>query len=406
MKTIQTRFFTYDSLQLACGKTLSPVQLAYETCGELNEAKDNAILLFHALTGSQHAAGFNPEVPGVGERWNEDCRTGWWDGFIGPGKAIDTRRFFVVCANYVGGCYGSTGPSSINPQTGSPYGGSFPHIQFDDIVDSQIPLFDHLGIKKFHAVIGASLGGNLTLNFAVRYPERVERVIPIACGLRATTLTQAHNLEQILAIENDPNFCNGNYYDGVPPVRGLALARMISHKTFVSLQVIEERAHDRLEQEQDEFSWYKIRSPLESFLLHQGRKLVLRFDANSYIQLIAAWSKYDLLENCGAENYAQLLAPCRHQNYLIISISDDVCFYPDEQQAIRDHLLENGIACEYLSVASDKGHDSFLLEPDLYTGAIRRALNECIKVDAASGSYNGIYSESCRSRSCGREPLR
>jgi len=374
MKNIETQFFTYDSLALQTGKTLGPVTLAYETFGELNEAGDNAILLFHALTGSQHAAGFNPEVSGVGERWNKECQTGWWEEFIGPGKALDTDRYFVVCANYIGGCYGSTGPSSINPQTGLPYGGSFPHIQFGDIVNSQIPLLDHLGIGKLHAAVGASLGGNLTLNFATRYADRVDRVIPIACGLVSTTLTRAHNLEQILAIENDPNFCNGNYYDGVPPIRGLTLARMISHKTFVSLSAIEQRAHDRLEQEHDEFSWYKIRSPLESFLLHQGRKLVQRFDTNSYIQLVAAWSKYDLLANTGTKDYAELFTPCQHQKYLVISISDDVCFYPSEQAAIRDRLIENGIACEYLSVPSDKGHDSFLLEPDLYTDAIRNAL--------------------------------
>lgn len=374
MNTTETQFLTYDSLTLRTGETLGPVTLAYETYGTLNETADNAILLFHALTGSQHAAGFNPDIPGVGKLWNEECQTGWWGDFIGPGKALDTDRFFVVCANYIGGCYGSTGPSSINPETGKPYGGSFPRIHFGDIVDSQIPLIEHLGIKKLYAVVGASLGGNLTLNFAVRYPERVNRVIPIACGLRATTLTRAHNLEQILAIENDPNFCNGNYYDGVPPVRGLALARMISHKTFVSLHVIEERAHDRLEQEQDEFSWYKIRSPLESFMLHQGRKLIRRFDANSYIQLIAAWSDYDLLANAGAADYAALFAPCRHQKYLVISIDDDVCFYPDEQEEIRNRLLANGIDCSWHNVPSDKGHDSFLLEPDLYTNAIRTAL--------------------------------
>ena len=313
-------------------------------------------------------------MPGVGEKWNEDCQTGWWDEFIGSGKALDTDRFFVVCANYIGGCYGSTGPSSINPATGIPYGGTFPHIHFSDIVDSQLPLFDQLGIKNFHAVIGASLGGCLALNFAVRYADRVERVIPIACGLVSTTLTRAHNLEQILAIENDPNFRDGDYYDGPHPTRGLTLARMISHKTFVSLNVIEKRAHDRLEQEKDEFSWYKIHTPIESFLLHQGRKLTRRFDANSYIQLIAAWSKYDLLANTANTDYAELFAPCRHQKVLVISIDDDVCFYPGEQREIRDRLKENGIACEYHNVPSDKGHDSFLLEPDLYTGAIKNAL--------------------------------
>jgi len=374
MKNIETQFFKYDTLPLSCGETFGPVTLAYETHGTLNEAGDNAILVFHALTGSHHVAGFTPDVPTVGNHWNAACQTGWWDDFVGPGKAVDTNRFFVVCANYIGGCYGSTGPSSINPETDKPYGGSFPHIRFNDIVDSQIPLLDHLGIDKLHAVVGASLGGVLTLNFATRYPERVTRVIPIACGIKASILTRAHNLEQILAIENDANFKNGDYYDGEPPRRGLALARIISHKTFVSLHVIEERAQNRFEQEHDEFSWYKIRSPLESFLLHQGRKLVERFDANSYIQLIAAWSDYDILKDAGAADYAELFSRCSHQNYLVISIDDDVCFYPDEQQEIRDRLKDARISCNYLSVHSDKGHDSFLLEPDLYTAAIRGAL--------------------------------
>jgi homoserine O-acetyltransferase len=376
METIETQFFTYDELTLDCGETIAPIQLAYDTYGTLNEDKSNAILLFHALTGSHHAAGFTPSVPGVGKIWNDACQTGWWDDFIGPDKALDTNKYFIVCANYIGGCYGSTGPSSINPETGKPYGGDFPHIRFNDIVDSQLPLLEHLGIETLHAVVGSSLGGILTLNFAARYPEKVHTVIPVACGLKATILSRALNLEQILAVENDPNFKDGHYYDGEPPLRGLALARMISHKTFVSLHAIEQRAQDRYEQEYDEFSWYKIRTPLESFLLHQGRKLVRRFDANSYIQLISAWSNYDILKDAGFESYEELFDRCHHQHYLVISIDDDVCFYPDDQEAIRDRLAESGIACTYRTVHSDKGHDSFLLEPELYTDEIRKALEK------------------------------
>ncbi len=376
MQTTETQFYTYDSLTLQSGETLGPVSIAYETYGELNEAKDNAILLFHALTGSQHAAGFNPDVPGVGTRWNAECQTGWWEDFIGPGKALDTDRFFVVCANYLGGCYGSTGPASIHPDTGRPCGGDFPHIRFSDIVDSQLPLFDHLGMDVFHAVVGPSLGGMLAMNFAARYPRRCSRILPIACGIEPTTLTRAHNLEQILAIENDPNFRDGHYYDSEPPVRGLALARMISHKTYVSLHAIEERAQNRFEREQDEFSWYKIQTPLESYILHQGRKLVKRFDANTYLQLMAAWSDYHLLRDSGFSTYADLFARCRHQRALVISIDDDVCFYPDEQQYIHRQLSENGVSAEIVTVHSDKGHDSFLLEPGLYTDAIRTALDQ------------------------------
>ncbi|MEN7973231.1 MAG: homoserine O-acetyltransferase [Verrucomicrobiota bacterium] len=374
---VNSTFFTYDKLRLHDGQEFGPVTLAYETYGKLNEAKDNAVLIFHALTGSQHVAGFNPRIQGIDEcRWNEECQTGWWDDFVGPGKTIDTNRFFVVCANYFGGCYGTTGPSSINPETGKEYGGDFPHIDFGDIVDSQLPLFDELGIERFHAAIGSSLGGMLVMNFATRYPEKVGRVVPVACGVESTTLTRAHNLEQILAIENDPNFRDGHYYDGPAPLRGLALARMISHKTFVSLHAMEARMTDRCEQEQDEFSWYKIKTPLESYILHQGRKLVQRFDTNTYLYLISGWSNYHLLRDTGFESYNELFGRCKGQEYLVFSINSDVCFYPEEQEFIHRQLIEAGVKSEYLSVSSDKGHDSFLLEPELYSDPIRNMLEK------------------------------
>ncbi len=377
----RTQFFTYGAdkesrLALHAGQDFGPVTLAYETYGELNANKDNAILVFHALTGSQHLAGFNPDVPGTGKKWNEECQTGWWDDFVGSGKMVDTNRFFVVCANYLGGCYGSTGPSSINPETGKEYGGDFPHISFSDIVDSQLPLFSKLGIETFHATIGSSLGGMLAMNFAARYPQKVRRIIPIACGIEATILTRTHILEQILAVENDPNFCNGHYYDGPAPLRGLALARMISHKTFVSLYAMEARMSEKCEQEQDEFSWYKIKSPLESYILHQGRKFVRRFDANAYLYLSSAWTKYHLLRDCGATSYAEVFAGCSHQDYLAFSIDSDVCFYPDEQEYIVKQLKASGIPVEHITVHSDKGHDSFLLEPELYSEGIKRMLEK------------------------------
>ncbi|VGO14369.1 Homoserine O-acetyltransferase [Pontiella desulfatans] len=378
---VRTQFFTYGAdeesrLVLHDGTDFGPVTLAYETYGELNEAKDNAILVFHALTGSQHVAGFNPAVPGIGDRWTDECQPGWWDGFVGSGKAIDTDRFFVVCANFFGGCYGSTGPASINPERGKPYGGDFPQISFGDIVDSQLPLFDELGIARFHAVVGSSLGGLLTMNFATRYPEKVGRIIPVACGLHSTTLTRVHNLEQILSIENDPNFCNGHYYDGPAPLRGLALARMISHKTFVSLHDMEARMTDKCEQEQDEFSWYKIKTPLESYILHQGRKLVRRFDANTYLNLISGWSNFNLLLDSGCATYDDLFEGCRDQEYLVFSISSDVCFYPEEQEAIHLELVKAGVKSEYITVESDKGHDSFLIEPELYSASIKHMLEK------------------------------
>lgn len=378
---VKSKFFTYGEdaesrLVLHDGQDFGPITLAYETYGELNENKDNAVLIFHALSGSQHVYGFNPEVPQTGERWNAECQTGWWDEFVGPGKPVDTDKFFVVCANYLGGCYGSTGPSSINPETGKEYGGDFPQIIFNDIVDSQIPLFDYLGIKTFRAAIGSSLGGMMVMNFAARYPQRVIRVIPVACGIESTTLARVHNLEQILAIENDPNFCDGHYYDGPAPLRGLALARMISHKTFVSLHAMEARMVDKCEQEHDEFSWYKIKTPLESYILHQGRKFLRRFDANTYLYFIAGWTSYHLARDCGTADYAEVFRGCEHQKYLVFSIDSDVCFYPDEQEYLLKQLKDNGIKAEYVSITSDKGHDSFLLEPTLYAEPIRKMLEQ------------------------------
>jgi homoserine O-acetyltransferase len=378
---VRSKFFTYGEdpasrLVLHDGQDFGPVTLAYETWGTLNEKKDNAILLFHALSGSQHVAGFNPEVPGVGDRWNSECQTGWWDEFVGPGKPVDTDKFFVICANYFGGCYGTTGPSSINPETGKEWGGDFPQYSFSDVVDSQIPLFDELGITCFHAAIGSSLGGMMVMNFSARYPDRVNRIIPVACGIESTTLARVHNLEQILAIENDPNYCNGHYYDGPHPLRGLALARMISHKTFVSLHAMEARMADKCEQEHDEFSWYKIRTPLESYILHQGRKFLRRFDTNTYLYLIAGWTNYNLRRDCGAKDYAEVFEKCSHQEYLVFSIDSDCCFYPDEQEYLYNALQKNGITAQYINIESDKGHDSFLLEPELYSDLIRNMLEK------------------------------
>ncbi len=378
---VRSKFFTYGEdaesrLILHDGRDFGPVTLAYETYGKLNEAKDNAILIFHALSGSQHVCGFNPEVQGVGEKWNAECQTGWWNDFVGPGKPVDTDQFFVVCANYFGGCYGSTGPSSINPETGKEYGGDFPQFTFGDIVDSQLPLFEELGIKTFHAAIGSSLGGMLVMNFAARHPQMVKRVIPVACGLESTTLTRVHNLEQILAIENDPNFNNGHYYDGPAPLRGLALARMISHKTFVSLRAMEARMTNKCEQEQDEFSWYKIKTPLESYILHQGRKFLQRFDANTYLYLIAGWTHYNLARDCKAKSYNEVFKGCEHQEFLVFSIDSDVCFYPDEQEFLHKKLIDAGVKSEHITVRSDKGHDSFLLEPGLYSEPIRTMLEK------------------------------
>lgn len=365
----RTRFLQVASLEepfvLHNGKTLGPVVVAYKTWGTLNAARSNAVLVFHALSGSQNAAGYDPE--GTGEYWGEECHQGWWDAFIGPGKAVDTDKYFVVCCNYLGGCYGTTGPADINPETGKPYGRAFPYPTISDIVDSQMRVLDHLGIECLLAVIGGSMGGFCAMDLAARYPTRVRGVIPIASGLRATVLAKALNFEQIYAIAEDQNFRGGDYYDGEAPWRGLMLARMISHKTFISLEYLERRAREVIIQPTDVLSGYLLEHRVESYMLHQGRKFIERFDANAYLRIITAWQSFDLPRALADSDPVRALEPCRHQRWLVFSIDSDVCYYPNEQREISQVLKTLGIEHWYLTVHSDKGHDSFLLEPELFS---------------------------------------
>jgi homoserine O-acetyltransferase/O-succinyltransferase len=375
---VKTRFFTFGQdapFVFKSQETVGSLTLAYETYGELNAAGDNAVLLLHALTGSQHAAGYNPQVPEAGDLWTEECQTGWWDHFIGPGKALDTNQFCIICANYIGGCYGSSGPSSIDPKTGKNFGASFPRLTFADIVDTQVHLLDHLGINRLHAVVGASIGGLMCLSLSTRYPDRVRHVIPIASGLGVTPLQRIINFEQIFAIENDPEFAGGSY--AAPgPQRGMGLARMISQKTFVSLQAIEDRARIEINQPTGALSWYQLNHPLESYMLHQGDKFVRRFDANSYLRILDAWQRFNLVQEAGVDHLDELLIGCRGQNYLIFGIDSDVCFYPEEQRDMARALDEAGVSNTRITVHSDKGHDAFLIQPELFKPYLQHVLNE------------------------------
>lgn len=357
------------------GGVLDHVDVAYETYGELNEDCSNAILLFHAFSGSQHAAGYNPDVEGI-DFWTPECEQGWWNPFIGPGKALDTDRFFVICANYLGGCYGSTGPATRNPETGRPYGPDFPSVTVADIVKSQILLLDALGIDQLLAVIGPSTGGLCCVNLATTYPERVRNVVPIATGVRTTVLNRIILLEQILAVENDPKFQKGDYYESGPPETGLGLARMISHKTFVHLNAIERRASKDVVQPEDRFSWYQAHDHVESYMLHQGKKFTDRFDANTYLRICEMWSRHDPVLEGNASNPVDLFSRSREagHRYLVFSIDEDYCFYPEEQAELVRQLKEAEVPHLYLTVHSEKGHDSFLLEPDLYTPHIQALL--------------------------------
>jgi len=376
---VKSQFFTFGDRKnpfvFQSGEKLDQVTIAYETYGTLSPKADNAVLVFHALSGSQHAAGINPSVSVAGKLWTDEMVHGWWDDFIGPGKAIDTRKFFVICANYIGGCYGSSGPVSIKPRTGKPYGRSFPTVMIGDIVNSQVRLLDQLGIRKLHAVVGGSLGGMCAINLAVRYPARVGIVVAIASGMSTSILQRIYNYEQICAIEEDKYFKGGNYYSGPRPDRGLALARMISHKTFISLEMMEHRARNEvIRPEEDKDKWYWLSHPVESYLRGQGLKFVSRFDANTYLRIIDAWQRYNLLKDTGKSNYRSVFTPCRKQKFLVFSIESDVCFHPAQQDQLCDALKSAGVPFQHHTVHSEKGHDSFLLEPDLFAPQVSYVL--------------------------------
>ncbi len=375
----QTQFFDLPPERLPfrthLGAELDAVTVAYETYGELNEAADNAILVFHALTGSQHLSGWTESVPGV-ERWNDECRRGWWTDFVGPGRAIDTDRFFVIGANYLGGCYGTTGPASTDPATGRPYGSAFPEVRFVDVVETQMALLDHLGIERLHAVVGASTGGLAALLLATRHRDRVRTVVPIATGVRTTELQFLHNFEQVVAILHDPDFAGGDYYDGPHPDRGLTLARMIGHKTFVSLEAMSERAQGRVDRSWGDPEGYEMTRPLESYLWASGRRFLERFDANAYLRLMWMWQHFDLLAESGSDaiSLADLFDECTDQRYLVFSIDSDVCFYPDEQTQLMRVLKGAGVEAMRITVHSEKGHDAFLLEPELFAPHLGQVL--------------------------------
>ena len=374
----KTQFYHFNNkespFELKSGEHLSSFTLAYEVYGELSEKKDNAVLLFHALSASQHAAGINENVDDLTVQWDKECQIGWWNEFIGPGKALDTNKYFIICANYLGGCYGSTGPGSENPETGIPYGSDFPRVSITDIIKSQIELINDLGINQLHATVGSSLGGLMAISLAAQYPNKVKNVVALASGIKTSVLQRIHNLEQITAIESDKDFSEGNYYDGRHPEKGLALARMIGHKVFISLATLERRASKEIKKEEDS-SWYQIQSSIESYMLHQGQKFVKRFDANTYLRILDAWQSFDILKESGFDNFKDMFSRCTHQNYLIFTINSDVCFYPHQQEELRKALSEGGINPMHITVHSEKGHDSFLLEPDLFAPHIDYALN-------------------------------
>ena len=345
-----------NPLVLQSGVTLSPVTLAYQTYGTLNAARSNCVLVCHALTGDQYVAGVHP-VTG---------KPGWWHDLIGPGKVIDTDRFFVVCANVLGGCMGSTGPKEINPVTGQPWGLTFPVITIRDMVQAQAKLVDYLGIEKLFCVIGGSMGAMQVLEWANRYPERAFAAVPIAGSYRHSAQNIAFHEVGRQAIMADPDWSHGNYLaENKIPKRGLAVARMAAHITYLSEAALHRKFGRRLQDRETLTYGFDADFQVESYLRHQGYTFVDRFDANSYLYITRAMDYFDLAqENTGVLSNAFKGTPVR---YCLISFSSDWLFPTAESRAIVRALNAVAANVSFVEVESDKGHDAFLLdEPEFH----------------------------------------
>lgn len=343
------------SFRLDCGVTLAPVSIAYEMYGELNADASNAILVEHAFTGDAHAAG-------IGET---DGKPGWWDLMIGPGKAFDTNRYCVICSNVLSGCRGTTGPASINPETGRPYAMSFPATTIGDMVRLQKELLDLLGIPRLLAVSGGSMGGMQVLEWAVSYPDRVLSAIPIASTGRHSAQQIAFNEVGRQAIMSDPDWNDGDYYEGDPPRRGLAVARMVGHITYMSDESMREKFGRRLRAkallEQGNSDVFEV----ESYLRHRGNQFVNRFDANSYLYITKAMDSYDLF---AADNLANLNES--ETRFLLISYTSDWLYPSYQSLEIVNLLRSRNHDVAYVELTSNYGHDAFLVDVAQQTEAV------------------------------------
>jgi homoserine O-acetyltransferase len=351
-----------EGTTLECGAHLAPIDVAYETWGSLNTACDNAVLICHALTGDSHAAG---------KYSAEDTRLGWWDPLIGPGRAFDTSKYFVVCANVLGGCQGTTGPSSANPDTGKPYGSAFPQVTVRDIVRLQYNLLQRLGVGRLAAVAGGSLGGMQVLEWTVMYPDFVEAAIPIGASLAHTAQGIAFNLVGREAIMLDPAWQGGDYYStGKTPERGLSIARMVGMITYQSDESMRRKFHrERVDADSEAYYRPESRFQVENYLHYQGESLVRRFDANSYLILSRAMDLHDLGYGRGGIDAAlQQVSPSTRT--LVIGISSDILFPTHLQRETAERLDALGRHAEYSEITSPWGHDAFLIEYAQLTEAI------------------------------------
>jgi len=360
---VEPRLVSFEEpLALASGRTLSSYEIVYETYGTLNESHSNAVLICHALSGHHHAAGYHTP---------EDKKPGWWDDFIGPGKPIDTNQFFVVSLNNLGGCHGSTGPASTNPETGEPWGPDFPHMRTRDWVQSQARLADYLGIECWAAVIGGSVGGMQAMRWSIDYPDRLKHCIVIAAAMKLSAQNLAFNEVARQAIQRDPDFDDGNYLKNEKtPQVGLALARMIGHITYLSDDAMANKfGRDLRSGTLDRGSEEDVEFQVQSYLRYQGSQFSTNFDANTYILMTRALDYFDLAldyDNNPVKAFSN--ATC---SFMVISFSTDWRFAPERSREIVDALIEADKPVSYTEITAKEGHDAFLMPIPRYLNVFR-----------------------------------
>jgi len=363
---VHTKTFTFanppNELQLECGKKLGPITVAYETYGNLSQDKDNAILILHALSGDAHAAGYHSA---------NDKKTGWWDNMIGPGKAFDTNKYFIICSNFLGGCKGTTGSISKDPKTGKHYALNFPMITISDMVKVQKKLMDYLEVKSLLSLAGGSMGGMQGLEWIIQYPDFVKSAMIIASTSRLSPQAIAFNEVGRNAIITDPNWQNGDYYGKNVPRHGLAIARMIGHITYLSDLSMHAKFGRRL-QDKDTYGYdFSSEFEVESYLHYQGDKFVERFDANTYLYLTKAMDYFDLAAKFGSLNAAFENVSSK---ILVISFTSDWLFPPYQSKEIVKSLMNNDKDVSYIEINSSYGHDAFLLETEHLTKIVTNFL--------------------------------
>lgn len=366
---VKTEYFTFaekkdDFLVLDSGEKFGPIIVAYETYGQLNSNKNNAVLICHALSGDAHAAGYHKK---------SDKKPGWWDDMIGPGKAFDTNKYFIISSNVLGGCVGTTGPASINPKTKHPYGMKFPVVTIGDMVKVQRCLMEYLGVEKLLSVAGGSMGGMQALEWALRYPKFVASSMVIASTSYLSAQSIAFDAVGRNAITSDPNWHKGNYYGKAIPATGLSIARMIGHITYLSDESMHQKFGRRL-QNKDAFSFdFSTEFQVESYLDYQGSKFVERFDANTYLYVTKAMDYFDVANYYGGGNLVKAFKKIRSR-MLIMSFSSDWLFPPYQSQEIVDAMIKTGRDVSYLNIQSAYGHDAFLLEHKVESRVIKNFL--------------------------------